>query len=202
MLQIKNPKFEISVMNKSQYPKNRMPQIVLAGKSNVGKSSFVNCLINRKALARTSSEPGKTRQINFYNMDDIFYFVDLPGYGYSKMSKAEQQKLGPAIETFLKNSKNINLIILLVDIRHKPSENDKMMMEFIKNTGNRYIVVTSKADKIAKTKVQSYVDDIAKELDVADDLIFAFSSETKFNKELISDVIAESLLTAKTWDEE
>ena len=93
MLQIKNPKFEISVMNKSQYPKNRMPQIVLAGKSNVGKSSFVNCLINRKALARTSSEPGKTRQINFYNMDDIFYFVDLPGYGYSKMSKAEQQKL-------------------------------------------------------------------------------------------------------------
>ena len=175
MLQIKNPKFEISVMNKSQYPKNRMPQIVLAGKSNVGKSSFVNCLINRKALARTSSEPGKTRQINFYNMDDIFYFVDLPGYGYSKMSKAEQQKLGPAIESFLKNSKNINLIILLVDIRHKPSENDKMMMEFIKNTGNRYIVVTSKADKIAKTKVQSYVDDIAKELDVAEDLIFAFS---------------------------
>lgn len=202
MLQIKNPKFEISVMNKSQYPKNRMPQIVLAGKSNVGKSSFVNCLINRKALARTSSEPGKTRQINFYNMDDIFYFVDLPGYGYSKMSKAEQQKLGPAIETFLKNSKNINLIILLVDIRHKPSENDKMMMEFIKSTGNRYIVVTSKADKIAKTKVQSYVDDIAKELDVAEDLIFAFSSETKFNKELISDVIAESLLTSKTWDEE
>ncbi len=202
MLQIKNPKFEISVMNKSQYPKNRMPQIVLAGKSNVGKSSFVNCLINRKSLARTSSEPGKTRQINFYNMDDIFYFVDLPGYGYSKMSKAEQQKLGPAIESFLKNSKNINLIILLIDIRHKPSENDKMMMEFIKNTGNRYIVVTSKADKIAKTKVQSYVDDIAKELDVADDLIFAFSSETKFNKELISDVIAESLLTAKTWDEE
>ncbi|MBR3888518.1 MAG: YihA family ribosome biogenesis GTP-binding protein [Clostridia bacterium] len=202
MLQIKNPKFEISVMNKSQYPKNRMPQIVLAGKSNVGKSSFVNCLINRKSLARTSSEPGKTRQINFYNMDDIFYFVDLPGYGYSKMSKAEQQKLGPAIETFLKNSKNINLIILLVDIRHKPSENDKMMMEFIKSTGNRYIVVTSKADKIAKTKVQSYVDDIAKELDVAEDLIFAFSSETKFNKELISDVIAESLLTAKTWDEE
>ncbi len=202
MLQIKNPKFEISVMNKSQYPKNRMPQIVLAGKSNVGKSSFVNCLINRKSLARTSSEPGKTRQINFYNMDDIFYFVDLPGYGYSKMSKAEQQKLGPAIETFLKNSKNINLIILLVDIRHKPSENDKMMMEFIKSTGNRYIVVTSKADKIAKTKVQSYVDDIAKELDVAEDLIFAFSSESKFNKELISDVIAESLLTAKTWDEE
>lgn len=200
MLQIKNPKFEISVMNKSQYPKNRMPQIVLAGKSNVGKSSFVNCLINRKSLARTSSEPGKTRQINFYNMDDIFYFVDLPGYGYSKMSKAEQQKLGPAIESFLKNSKNINLIILLVDIRHKPSENDKMMMEFIKSTGNRYIVVTSKADKIAKTKVQSYVDDIAKELDVAEDLIFAFSSETKFNKELISDVIAESLLTAKTYE--
>ena len=90
---IKNPKFEISAMNKSQYPKGRMPEIVLAGKSNVGKSSFVNSLTNRKSLARTSSAPGKTRQLNFYNMDDRFYFVDLPGYGYSQMSKAEQKRL-------------------------------------------------------------------------------------------------------------
>ncbi len=197
MLQIKNPKFEISVMNKSQYPKNRMPQIVLAGKSNVGKSSFVNCLINRKSLARTSSEPGKTRQINFYNMDDIFYFVDLPGYGYSKMSKVEQEKVGTSIESFLKNSKNINLIILLVDIRHAPSANDRMMMEFIRSTGHRYIVVCSKADKLAKTKVQAAVDEMARELGVDEDLIFGFSSENKFNKEVIEDVIAESLLTAK-----
>ncbi len=190
---IKEPKFEISVMNKSQYPKNKLPQIVLAGKSNVGKSSFVNCMTNRKGLARTSSEPGKTRQINFYNMDEKFYFVDLPGYGYSKMSKVEQDKVGESIETFFRNSKNINLVILLVDIRHKPGENDKMMMEYIKNTGNRYIVVASKADKIAKTKVQSYVDDMAKELGVESDFIFGFSSETRFNKEEILDVIEESL---------
>lgn len=192
---IKNPKFEISVMNKSQYPKSRLPEIVLAGKSNVGKSSFVNAMINRKSLARTSSAPGKTRQLNFYNMDDKFYFVDLPGYGYSQMSKSEQKKVGDSTETYLKNRKNINLIILLVDIRHKPSENDKMMMDFIKQTGHRYIVITSKADKIAKTKVQSYVDDIALELDVPEDLIFAFSSETKFNVDTIWEVIEESLST-------
>ena len=126
---IKNPRFEISVMNKSQYPKGKTPEIVLAGKSNVGKSSFINTMTNRKALARTSSAPGKTRQLNFYNMDDIFYFVDLPGYGYSEMSKSEQKKVGDSIETYLKNRININLIILLIDIRHKPGENDKMMME-------------------------------------------------------------------------
>ena len=190
---IKEPRFEISVMNKSQYPKNKLPQIVLAGKSNVGKSSFVNCLVNRKALARTSSAPGKTRQINFYNMDEKFYFVDLPGYGYSQMSKVEQKKVGDSIETYLRNSKNINLVILLFDIRHDPTANDKMMMDYIKSTGHRYIVVTSKADKIAKTKVQSYVDKIAEILDVESDLIFAFSSENKFNRDVVWEVIEESL---------
>ncbi len=192
---IKNPKFEISVMNKSQYPKNNLPEIVLAGKSNVGKSSFVNTMINRKSLARTSSAPGKTRQLNFYNMDDIFYFVDLPGYGYSQMSKAEQKKVNDSIETYLNNRKTINLIILLVDIRHKPGENDRIMMDYIKQTGHRYIVITSKADKIAKTKVQSYVDDIAKELDVPEDLILGFSAENKLNVETIWEVIEESLAT-------
>lgn len=190
---IKNPKFEISAVNKSQYPKNKLPEIVLAGKSNVGKSSFVNALVNRKSLARTSSAPGKTRQLNFYNMDNFFYFVDLPGYGYSKMSKIEQKKVADSIEVYLRNRQNINLVILLVDIRHSPTENDKTMMNYIKETGRRYIVITSKSDKIAKTKVQSYVDEIAKVLDVPSDLIFPFSSETKFNLETIWDVIDESL---------
>ena len=190
---IKNPRFEISVMNKSQYPKNNLPEIVLAGKSNVGKSSFVNSMINRKSLARTSSAPGKTRQLNFYNMDDKFYLVDLPGYGYSEMSKAEQVKVGASTESYLKSRKNINLIILLIDIRHKPSENDIMMLDFIKHTGKHYIVITSKADKIAKTKVSSCVADIAKILDVPEDLIFAYSSETKLNQEIIWEVIEESL---------
>lgn len=190
---IKNPRFEISVMNKSQYPKNNLPEIVLAGKSNVGKSSFVNSMTGRKSLARTSSAPGKTRQLNFYNIDDKFYFVDLPGYGYSEMSKAEQAKVGASTESYLKNRKNINLIILLIDIRHKPSENDIMMLDFIKHTGKHYIVITSKADKIAKTKVASYVADIAQILDVPEDLIFAFSSETKLNIDTIWEVIEENL---------
>lgn len=190
---IKNPKFEISAMNKSQYPKGRMPEIVLAGKSNVGKSSFVNSLTNRKSLARTSSAPGKTRQLNFYNMDDRFYFVDLPGYGYSQMSKAEQKKVADSIEVYLRNRQNINLIVLLVDIRHKPTADDRTMINYIRDSGKRYIVIASKSDKIAKTKVQTYVDDIAKELEIPDDLIFPFSSETKFNLETIWDVIEESL---------
>lgn len=180
-------------MNKSQYPKNKLPEIVLAGKSNVGKSSFVNALTNRKSLARTSSAPGKTRQLNFYNMDNKFYFVDLPGYGYSEMSKVEQKKVADSIEVYLRNRQNINLIILLVDIRHKPTENDRTMINYIKETGKRYIVITSKADKIAKTKVQSYVDDIANELNVPEDLIFPFSSENKFNLETVWEVIEESL---------
>ena len=117
----------------------------------------------------------------------------MPGYGYSEMSKMEQKKVADSINIYLKNRQNINLIILLVDIRHKPTENDKTMINYIRETGKRYIVLTSKSDKIAKTKIQTYVDDIAKELDIPEDLIFAFSSETKFNLDTILDVIEESL---------
>ena len=130
---IKNPKFEISAVSPKQYPTLGLPEIVLVGKSNVGKSSFVNTMINRKSLARTSSEPGKTRQINFYNMDNSFYFVDLPGYGYSKMSKAEQVKVGNFIEQYLQIRKEIALIIFLIDIRHEPTANDRLMYDYIIN---------------------------------------------------------------------
>ena len=111
---VKNPKFEISAVSPKQYPTNGLPEIVLVGKSNVGKSSFINTMINRKKLARTSSEPGKTRQINFYNIDDKFYFVDLPGYGYSKMSKVEQARVNSFIDEYLHIRKNISLIIFLI----------------------------------------------------------------------------------------
>ena len=176
---VKNPKFEISAVNPKQYPAGNLPEIVLAGKSNVGKSTFINTLINRKALARTSSEPGKTRQINFYNMDEKFYFVDLPGYGYSKMSKKEQDKVGKFIEEYLFTRKNISLTILLIDIRHKPSENDKLMFNYLKNTGLPFIVIANKADKIAVTKVDSYIEDIQNELDDISVPIFAFSSQRR-----------------------
>ena len=128
---IKNPRFEVSAVKESQYPQNGLPEVVLVGKSNVGKSSFVNTMINRRKLAHTSSEPGKTRQLNFYNMDEKFYLVDLPGYGFSKMSKQEQANVGTFIEEYLQKSKNIALIVFLIDIRHDPTANDKLMYDYM-----------------------------------------------------------------------
>ena len=161
---VKKPKFEISAVKPSQYPKNDLPEIVLVGKSNVGKSSFINTMINRKKLARTSSEPGKTRQINFYNIDENFYFVDLPGYGYSKMSKQEQEKVGSFIEQYLFNSKKIALIIFLLDIRHSPTENDRLMYNYIISSNKPFLILANKADKIAPTKVITTCRALQKEL--------------------------------------
>ena len=177
---IKNPKFEISAVGPKQYPNNNLPEIVLAGKSNVGKSSFINTMINRKSLSRTSSQPGKTRQINFYNIDSKFYFVDLPGFGYSKMSHTEQEKVGKFIEEYLFNRKNIACIVLLIDIRHDPSQNDIMMFNYIRSIGAPHIVIANKADKIAPTKVSSYVENLRKLLEANEsDIILPFSSEKK-----------------------
>ena len=146
-------------------------------------------MVNRKKLARTSSEPGKTRQINFYNMDNKFYFVDLPGYGYSKMSKKEQEKVGSFIEEYLNKSNNIALIVFLIDIRHNPSENDKLMYRYIIDSERPCIIVTSKADKIAITKVDKQVEDLQNVLNPLKDLTFIpFSAERK-------------IYTEKAWEE-
>ena len=177
---IKNPQFEISAVNPKQYPQNNLPQIVLVGKSNVGKSSFINTMVNRKKLARTSSEPGKTRQINFYNMDNRFYFVDLPGYGYSKMSKKEQEQVGKFIEQYLFNRDQISLIIFLVDIRHSPTENDKLMYDYVIRSGLPCMILANKADKIAITKVSDVANTLQKTLNPIGDIpTFPFSSERK-----------------------
>ena len=179
-MNIKNPQFQISAVSPKQYPKDGLPQIVLVGKSNVGKSSFINTLVNRKKLARTSSEPGKTRQINFKNMDIKFYLVDLPGYGYSKMSKQEQIKVGNFIEEYLENSKQISLIIFLIDIRHEPTANDKLMYDYIFKTNLPCMVIANKADKIAITKVDEAVQKLQDSLNPLKDLKFLpFSSERK-----------------------
>ena len=177
---IKNPQSEISAVSPKQYPKSGLPEIVLVGKSNVGKSSFINTMINRKKLARTSSEPGKTRQINFYNIDNQFYFVDLPGYGYSKMSKQEQLKVGNFIEEYLSKTDKISLIIFLIDIRHAPTENDKLMYNYIISTNKPFLLVANKADKIAPTKVLHTCIDLQKEINpLMDSTILPFSSEKK-----------------------
>ncbi len=183
---VKNPKFEISAVKPSQYPKNNLPEIVLVGKSNVGKSSFINTMINRKKLARTSSEPGKTRQINFYNIDNLFYFVDLPGYGYSKMSKKEQEQVGKFIEEYLFNRNEITLVIFLIDIRHNPTENDKLMYDYIIRSGLPCIILANKADKIAPSKVDETVKNLQKILNPIGDIpTYPFSSERKIYSEKI-----------------
>ena len=187
---VKNPKFEISAVGKNQYPKGDLPEIVLVGKSNVGKSSFINTMLNRKKLARTSNTPGKTRQINFYNVDDTFYFVDLPGYGFSKMSKQEQIKVGNFIEEYLLDRENIRLVIFLIDIRHIPSENDKLMYNFIINHNLPCLIIANKADKIAVTKVDEQVKILSDELNPLHDLTFLpFSSERKIYIEKVWDNI-------------
>ena len=189
---IKNPQFEVSAVRENQYPKNGLPEVVLVGKSNVGKSSFVNTMINRKKLARTSSEPGKTRQLNFYNMDDIFYFVDLPGYGYSKMSKQEQVKVGEFIEHYLANRKEICLIIFLVDIRHDPTSNDFLMYDYVIRSGLPCMILANKADKIAKTKVDDAAKNIQKQLNpIGDITTLPFSSERKVYSDEVWKVIAK-----------
>ena len=191
---IKNPKFEISAVGPKQYPIQGLPEIVLVGKSNVGKSSFVNTMVNRKKLARTSSEPGKTRQINFYNMDNKFYFVDLPGYGYSKMSKNEQEQVGKFIENYLFNRNEISLIIFLIDIRHSPTENDRLMYNYIISSGLPCLILANKADKIAITKVDDCVRSLQKLLNPIGDIpTLPFSSERKIYADDVWDLIEQYL---------
>ncbi len=186
---IKNPQFEISAVRPAQYPKNNLPQIVLVGKSNVGKSSFINTMINRKSLARTSNTPGKTRQINFYNIDNNFYFVDLPGYGYSKLSKEEQVNMGRFIEDYLEKCQNISLIVLLLDIRHNPTADDVHMLNYIKKTNLPFMLVANKADKIAVTKVDNELNKIKEFLGISFTTLLPFSAERKIYSEAVWDEI-------------
>ncbi|MCI8310000.1 MAG: YihA family ribosome biogenesis GTP-binding protein [Clostridia bacterium] len=180
---IKDSKFEISAVNPKQYPDGNMPEVVLVGKSNVGKSSFINTMLNRKGLARTSNTPGKTRQINFYKINNEFYFVDLPGYGYSEMSKKEKVDSGRFIEEYLIKGKNIRCIVLLLDIRHKPTNDDMLMYDFILKQNLPFIIVTNKADKIAVTKVDGELKKIKEILGISYSTVIPFSSERKIYTE-------------------
>ena len=187
-MKVKNSDFIISAVSPSQYPHDGLHQVVLVGKSNVGKSSFINTMVNRKKLARTSSEPGKTRLINFYkikgalenDIDTEFYFVDLPGYGYSKMSKVQQVEVGKFIEEYLQKCQNISLVVFLIDIRHAPTKDDQLMYRYIIDQNLPCIIVANKADKIAVTKVDKQVSSLQDILNPLKDLTFLpFSSERK-----------------------
>lgn len=196
-MKIKNSEFIISAVNPKQYPTDNLPQIVLVGKSNVGKSSFINTILNRKKLAKTSSQPGKTRLINFYKIYEEkknFYLVDLPGYGYSKMSKEQQVQVGNFIEEYLQKCKDICLVVFLIDIRHSPTADDKLMYDYIIKQNLPCVVIANKADKIAVTKVNNQVIELQNILNPLKDLTFIpFSSERKIYTENALDIVEKYL---------
>ncbi len=176
----------------SKLPVNMKPEIAFAGKSNVGKSSLLNVLINRKSYARTSAQPGKTQTINFYNVNDDLYYVDLPGYGYAKVSQTEREKWGKMIEKYLKVSKQLRAIFLLIDIRHAPSANDKLMYEWILGNGFHPIIIATKLDKINKSQINKHIKEVLDTLEAQKDtIIIPFSAETKQGKEEILALIEE-----------
>ena len=170
----------------SRLPENDKPEIAFAGKSNVGKSSLINALMNRKAYARTSAQPGKTQTINFYNINDTLYYVDLPGYGYAKVSQAEKEKWGRMIENYLKKSRQLRCVFLLVDIRHEPSANDKQMYDWVVHNGYRPVIIATKLDKIKRSQIQKQIKTVRTGLGIgADVTVLPFSAETKQGREEI-----------------
>ncbi len=176
----------------SVLPKNDKPEVAFAGKSNVGKSSMINALLNRKALARTSAQPGKTQTINFYQVNDAVYLVDLPGYGYAKVSQQEKERWGQLIERYLHGSKQLKAVFLLVDIRHEPGANDKIMYEWVTASGFDPIIIATKLDKIKRSQVAKQLKLIREGLEVKPGTrIIPFSAETKQGRDELWEVIEE-----------
>ena len=189
---IKNVSLDIVCGITSKIPDTGRPEVAFAGKSNVGKSSLINGLMNRKALARTSAQPGKTQTINFYNINEAMYLVDLPGYGYAKVSAAEKEKWGKMIEGYLHNSKELPAVFLLVDIRHKPSANDKQMYDWICHNGYEPVIIATKLDKLKRSQVAKSLKEIRTGLGLPKEgKILPFSAETKQGRDEIWALIDE-----------
>lgn len=170
----------------SKLPENTLPEIAFAGKSNVGKSSLINALMNRKSFARTSSKPGKTQTINYYNINHAMYLVDLPGYGYTKIAESVKKQWGVMVEKYLHSSKQLKAVFLLIDIRHDPSDNDRMMYEWILHQGYEPIIIATKLDKLKRSQVQKHVQAIRMGLNLKSDaVIFPFSALNKQGREEI-----------------
>lgn len=187
---IHNTVFYKSAVEEKGYPNDGLCDIVFTGKSNVGKSSLINKLLNRKKMAHVSSVPGKTATINFYNVDEKFYFVDLPGYGYAQRSKQEQKKWGVMMDSYFQSNRDIRLVISLMDIRHNPTKDDVIMVEYLKQMGFSFIIAATKKDKISSKKALDNIEVIRKSLKLSDkDRIIAFSSENGEGREEILEVI-------------
>ncbi len=174
----------ISAVKPEQYPNSTLPEFALAGRSNVGKSSFINKMMNRKNLARTSSKPGKTQTLNFYLINESFYFVDVPGYGFAKVSKQEREAWGKMMETYFTTREQLRAVILIVDLRHPPTKDDVMMYEFLKHYEIPTIIIATKADKIPKGKWQKHGKVVRETLNIVDgDELILFSAETGQGKD-------------------
>ena len=187
----------------SKLPENTLPEIAFAGKSNVGKSSLINALMNRKSYARISATPGKTQTINFYTINEEMYLVDLPGYGYAKVSEQEKIQWGKLIERYLHTSKQLKAVFLLIDIRHDPSANDKMMYQWILDQGYQPIIIATKLDKIKRSQIQKNVKAIREGLKVKPGtVIIPFSSETKQGRDELWEVIDSFVLPQEETEEE
>lgn len=183
---IKNVELETVCGITSKLPENQQPEFAFAGKSNVGKSSLINALMNRKSFARTSSQPGKTQTINFYHINDEFYYVDLPGYGYAKIALEVKAKWGKMIENYLQHSPMLKRVFLLIDIRHEPSANDKSMYDWIVYNGYQPVIIATKMDKINRSQIQKHVKMVRTGLGAGSDaVIIPFSAETKQGREEI-----------------
>ena len=192
---IKNVNLETVCGITSKLPENTLPEVAFAGKSNVGKSSLINGLMNRKSYARTSQQPGKTQTINFYNINEEIYFVDLPGYGYAKVSEAVQAKWGTMIERYLHTSEQLRLVFLLIDIRHEPSANDKHMYHWIVSQGFNPVIIATKLDKLKRSQVPKHVKQIREGLDVTEGTpIVPFSAVSKQGRDEIWDLIEQYAL--------
>jgi len=183
-----------SAVQPSQYPKGHFPEIALAGRSNVGKSSFINRLLGRRNLVRTSSKPGKTRTLNFYNINDSFHFVDVPGYGYAKVSKKERNKWGQMMEAYFETRDQLRAVVLVVDSRHRPTQEDIQMYDYVTYLGIPLIVVATKIDKLSQSKQHKQIKEIKHSLNVdADVPVIPFSAITGINKDKIWGEITRQL---------
>lgn len=202
-MKIKNVSLEIVCGITSKLPETDKVEIAFAGKSNVGKSSLINALMNRKALARTSATPGKTQTINFYNINDMMYLVDLPGYGYAKVSEREKEQWGKLIEKYLNTSKQLKAVFLLIDIRHEPSANDKMMYDWIVAQGYHPIIIATKLDKLKRSQVAKNIKMIKQGLELLPGtVVIPFSAETKQGREEIWELVETNFLMTGEVQEE
>ncbi len=194
-MNIHNASLTISAVSPKQYPNTKVPEVAFAGRSNVGKSSFINKVLNRKSLARTSSKPGKTATINFFNIDNTVNFVDLPGYGFARVSKEEKKKWGDMIDTYLNSRENLSQVILIVDSRHAPSNDDLVMLNFIRAVCDRVVVVASKVDKLKKSERDDCLRRIITDLRLSgDDVIIPFSAVTGEGCDMFWDYINTIIL--------